>query len=393
VIFTGAGTSQYVGDVLAPYLTERWAENGSNGRKITFESIASTSIVAAPLQYLRSSPVSDKKVLLVSFGRSGNSPESIAAVNIANQVLGDNLAHVFITCAPDGKLAEMANQEIKTSSTGTSSSTFSSKTSSPQTSPDNTSGTTATTTATAATASVTPTFLFLTPSLSNDQGFAMTSSFTCMLLSAALIFEPENYSVNSSKSDNLGTIESWVNRIAQAGKSVVAREVEIQDIVNRDFNRIVYLGSGALAGLAREAQLKILELTSGQIATIYDSSMGFRHGPKSFIDRNTLVFGFVSSNPYTRLYDLDVLEEIKADGIASEVYTVGSDTPPRFSGAHFGFKIKDLPDLYLALPDIMFAQTLAVMASLKVKNTPDTPSKTGTVNRVVKGVTIHDYTI
>ncbi|MDN6567640.1 MAG: tagatose-6-phosphate ketose isomerase, partial [Tetragenococcus halophilus] len=39
----------------------------------------------------------------------------------------------------------------------------------------------------------------------------------------------------------------------------------------------------------------------------------------------------------------------------------------------------------------VFAQTVAIMTSLKLKNTPDTPSATGTVNRVVKGVTIHDY--
>jgi tagatose-6-phosphate ketose/aldose isomerase len=45
----------------------------------------------------------------------------------------------------------------------------------------------------------------------------------------------------------------------------------------------------------------------------------------------------------------------------------------------------------MALPYIMFAQTLAVFASLKAGNKPDTPSPKGTVNRVVKGVIIYDY--
>ena len=50
-----------------------------------------------------------------------------------------------------------------------------------------------------------------------------------------------------------------------------------------------------------------------------------------------------------------------------------------------------LPDGYLALADIMVAQTVALLTSIKVGNKPDTPSPTGTVNRVVKGVTIYDY--
>ena len=50
-----------------------------------------------------------------------------------------------------------------------------------------------------------------------------------------------------------------------------------------------------------------------------------------------------------------------------------------------------LPDVYLAMPYILFAQTIALFVSVKVGNKPDTPSATGTVNRVVKGVTIYEY--
>lgn len=101
------------------------------------------------------------------------------------------------------------------------------------------------------------------------------------------------------------------------GNEVIARENDIEKIVQLDFERIVYVGSGSLAGLTREAQLKILELTAGKIATAFDSSMGFRHGPKSFINEKTIMFGFVNNNPYTRYYDLDILEEVREDEIAS----------------------------------------------------------------------------
>jgi tagatose-6-phosphate ketose/aldose isomerase len=105
------------------------------------------------------------------------------------------------------------------------------------------------------------------------------------------------------------------------GRDVVAREPEIKAWVDRDFDRVTYLGSASLWAYAREAQLKILELCAGRIATSYDSSMGYRHGPKSFVNEKTLVFDFVSNDPYTRQYDLDILNEIKGDEIA--LATVG----------------------------------------------------------------------
>ncbi|MER2181678.1 MAG: tagatose-6-phosphate ketose isomerase, partial [Desemzia incerta] len=64
-------------------------------------------------------------------------------------------------------------------------------------------------------------------------------------------------------------------------------------------------------------------------------------------------------------------------------------------GTSFGFSETAilLPEAYLALPFVMVAQTVSLISSVKVGNTPDTPSATGTVNRVVKGVTIHTYEV
>ena len=58
--------------------------------------------------------------------------------------------------------------------------------------------------------------------------------------------------------------------------------------------------------------------------------------------------------------------------------------------AKHGYEV--LPEGYLALPFVMFAQAISLLNSVRVGNTPDTPSPTGTVNRVVKGVTIHPFT-
>lgn len=330
VIFTGAGTSQYVGDTVVPYLRKH-----GNTAEYVFESIGTTDIVAAPMEYL----IKDQPTLLVSFARSGNSPESLAAVEVANQAV-DTIHHLSITCAEDGELAQISRAEENS-------------------------------------------FLLLMPARSNDDGFAMTGSFSCMTLGALLTFDQTA----------LAEKQKYVTTLSTLGKEVITRETEIQKIVDLDFDRIVYVGSGSLAGLTREAQLKILELTAGKIATVFDSSMGFRHGPKSFINEKTVMFGFVNNDEYTRDYDLDVLEEVHGDEIASAVFAITQTGSRNFSGDKFEFSTGTelLPDGYLALAYVMVAQTVALLTSVKVANKPDTPSPTGTVNRVVKGVTIHEY--
>ena len=330
VIYTGAGTSAYVGNTIMPYLQK----NGDR-KKYDFEAIDTTKIVSTPEDYLEK----DTPTILVSFARSGNSPESVATVELAKKLV-TNLYQIAITCAPEGHLA----QDLEGDPTG---------------------------------------LVLLMPEKSLDQGFAMTGSFSCMSLMALLVFD----TLTDEKKEHI------VNQIAQMGKSVIDREEEIQSLVDIDFNRITYIGSGSLGGLAEETRLKILELTAGEVAALFDTSMGLRHGPKSFLDKKTIVFDFVSNDTYTRQYDLDILNEIKDDQIVPLVMAVGQEKEGQdFSGKSFMFAEKKLlPDAYLALPDVMFGQTIALLTSIKVNNKPDTPSPTGTVNRVVKGVTIHEF--
>lgn len=328
VIFAGAGTSAYAGDTLVPYLRRQ----GDNDAFI-FQALPTTDIVSAPRDFLRP----EDPTVLVSFARSGNSPESLAAVERAGQVV-ENILYLNITCAPDGKLATQFAER----SDG----------------------------------------LTLLIPRANDRGFAMTGSYSCMTLLASLIFDTSSYEDKAA----------WIAQAAKMGREVIEREDEICSWLEGDFTRITYLGSGALGAMTREAQLKILELTAGKIATSFDTSMGYRHGPKSFVNEKTLVFDFVSSEPYTRQYDLDILNEIGADGIAKHTVAIQQQSTANYTGESFDFVgDRSLPELYLVLPYILFAQTIALNTSIKVGNTPDTPSPTGTVNRVVKGVSIHPF--
>jgi len=140
-------------------------------------------------------------------------------------------------------------------------------------------------------------------------------------------------------------------------------------------------------------QLKILELTAGKIATLFDTSLGFRHGPKSFVDERSLVFVLVSNDPYTRLYDMDMLRELQDDAVAKLAGGVMVEQGEGLPGRAFGLPAEyaGLPDGYLALPLTVFGQILALHTAVKLGNTPDTPNPRGLVHRVVKGVTIHKF--
>lgn len=329
IVFTGAGTSDYVGDTCAPYL-----RHAGNTALYDFKPVASTDIVSAPRDFLDP----EEPTVLVSFARSGNSPESLAAVQIARKFV-KNVKFLNITCAPEGTLAVEAEND-----------------------PDS--------------------YTILIPR-ANDKGFAMTGSYSCMTLISTLIFDESSLEQKAA----------WVEQIAKMGEEVVEREQEAADYLAGDFNRVTYLGSGSFGGLAQESQLKILELAHGLVATSFDTSMGYRHGPKSFVDDKTLVFVYVNNDEYTRQYDLDILREIGGDGIAARTIAVQQDCGETYEGDSFTFKgYPELPEGYLALPFVMFAQTVSLLNSVRVGNTPDTPSPTGTVNRVVKGVTIHLFT-
>ena len=329
VILTGAGTSAYVGDTLVPYFKEVYDE-----RKWNFNAIATTDIVANPQTYLKK----EVPTVLVSFARSGNSPESVATVDLA-KALVDELYQVTITCAAEGKLALQAHGDDRN-------------------------------------------LLLLQPAASNDAGFAMTSSFTSMMLTALLVFDPTEFAVKAERFEVLSSL----------ARKVLDNVADVKELVDLDFNRVIYLGAGPFFGLAHEAQLKILELTAGQVATMYESPVGFRHGPKSLINEDTVVLVFGSTTDYTRQYDLDLVREVAGDKIARRVVLLSDQT--------FGLEtVKEvalgcggvLNDVYRVFPYIVYGQLFALLTSLKVGNRPDTPSPTGTVNRVVQGVIIHEF--
>ena len=95
------------------------------------------------------------------------------------------------------------------------------------------------------------------------------------------------------------------------------------DLAQQGYKRACFVGSGALAATARESALKLLELTSGNIQTMNETTLGLRHGPMSSLNSETLFTGFISTDSNRRRYDVDLMNEIRAKQVVRTIVAVG----------------------------------------------------------------------
>lgn len=323
IILTGAGTSAFVGASIAPAILK------SFGGRV--EAIPTTDLVSNPHEFFQA----DVPTLLVSFARSGNSPESVAAFECAEKLV-KNCAQIAITCNAEGALYNRCQGDNK--------------------------------------------LALLMPEETNDKSFAMTSSFSCMLLTALYVFCPaEDFDqhIASSISATSGLLKAY--------------NMMLKSVAMKKFERVVFLGSGVSKGLAQESALKLLELTDGQALSTFDSPLGFRHGPKAVVNDKTLVIIFISNDTYTRQYDLELLAELQKDQEVGHILTVTAKSDPLFKQGECIMLdgVSAVDDTFLLFPFIACAQVYALQHSLAIGNTPDNPSSSGTINRVVQGVNIH----
>ncbi len=307
VVFTGAGTSGYIGDMLEKYLN-------AGKERINFVSYYTTEIVSNPKLLLN-----NKKILLVSFARSGNSPESIETINLCNQY-SKSVEHLIITCNDEGILYQEYSEDS-----------------------------------------------ILLPKETNDQGFAMTNSFSSMMITAAKIFDLQFDIVDvSKKAKKLYDVFPY------------------EKITNNDFENIIYLSNTENIGLLKELTLKCMELTNGKIGCYCEQFLNFRHGPKSLITKKSLIIGITSTDTLTQKYEKDLYQELIEDENRPLIVILGQNQKESLISCQI-----DAEGFSRALIIIPVCQQIAVNQSLKFNLNPDNPSPSGSVNRVVKGVKIY----
>ncbi|MBR4432623.1 MAG: SIS domain-containing protein, partial [Paludibacteraceae bacterium] len=335
IVLTGAGTSAFIGDALCPVMRGMWRN---------VRSVPTTDIVTHA-KYLLDA---ERPLLLISFARSGNSPESVAAVNLANKVC-KNVAHVYITCNAQGKLAKQAGERREASGESNI-------------------------------------LLLLLPEETDDKSLAMTSSFSTMLLTCLML----------GRIDTLEQDKEMIEKAAKNAECVIAEyEEKLKEIASRPFERGVFLGSGALKGIAEECHLKLQELTDGAVVCKFDSFLGFRHGPKAVVNSKSIVVYLMTDQEDVQRYERDLVKQVDANNTpVAQIIVIGGKAP-ELPGVKADLVVKmpygyEENTFYGIVPFVVVGQLLGFYASKAHGLNPDAPSVSGNIHRVVEGVTIYD---
>jgi tagatose-6-phosphate ketose/aldose isomerase len=266
---------------------------------------------------------------VISLARSGNSPESAAVVERV-RALRPDILQLAITCNQESSLVQSGLNGL----------------------------------------------IVLDPR-TNDRSLVMTGSFSNLVLAGLALAQPDTVAPHASlASDRASTLLAAID---QQCRRIAARASE----------RIVVLSSSPLLGWGREAGLKILEMTGGRFPVVTETYLGLRHGPMSFLRADTLVLCLLSSDPVRRLYEVDLIEEIRSKKLGYPVAIAGPGEYGRLFAEVIPAVLPEAPDEFRTPFEVLIPQLLGYHLSLRLGLNPDNPSPDGVITRVVQGVKIH----
>lgn len=304
-------------------------------------AVASTELLTNMDDWIRT----DEPALCISFSRSGDSSEGVAVIHEMVHRF-EKVAHLVITCNATGAMARLAQGKTQLYA------------------------------------------LVLDPK-TNDRGLAMTSSFSNMVVAGQAL----------AYIDDLDGYTAKLERLTASAESLLPSAADAAaKLAKNGFTRVCFLGSGALMATAAESALKVQELTAGRIFTMSQSFLGLRHGPLSFIDRQTLVVAYLASNALTRAYETDLLDDLRGKKLGATVAATGFGLTRAVTdivdvALELGGNAQNAPPDAMRPPlDVIFGQLLGLFFSLEAGLAPDTPSPSGAISRVVSHVRIHSAT-
>ncbi len=300
------------------------------------DAVPSTDLLTNAADWVQA----DSPGMWISFSRSGDSPEAVALLELALSRY-PRVCHLIVCCNQDGRVVRDFAADPRVLA------------------------------------------LVLDPAV-NDRGLAMTSSYSNMVIAGqalAHIFSLEQY---EKRFEELSAVAAPFRRRAADLSARLASD---------RYDKVCFLGAGALKAVARESALKVLELTAGRVHTMSESSLGLRHGPLSAIDQNTLVVSFLSSDLRRRRFEVDLLSEVRDKKLARALVAIAAAPDPAVSSvADHVLEVGEaasVEDDYRPPVDVMFGQLLGLFASIEQGVQPDSPSPSGAISRVVSGVRIH----
>lgn len=325
MVLTGSGSSFYVGECLSVALQERLG--------IPVCSLPSGLI----LTHASAALPPHRSCLVVSFARSGDSPESRAVIDF----LQEDCHHLIITCNSQGKLARKNHTNPRA-------------------------------------------WTLTLHDATCDRSLVMTSSFTNMVWAGRALGVLDSMEEYQKATCELALLARQILRKDSARLSITG---------SQDFRSALYLGSGVRVGAARESALKMLEMTAGHVMALSETYLGVRHGPLSAVQPDTLIVCFLSSAPRARAYELDLIRELNRKSLGLQKVIVGQRVPldivlERDLVVECG-EASSLGDESLPLLDVLVGQLLAFFRCLSLGLKPDCPSRDGVISRVVADFPIH----
>jgi tagatose-6-phosphate ketose/aldose isomerase len=344
-IAPGRGVVILTGSGSSHYVADSLVLPLQQALRVPVQTVASGSILTHPDQIVPG----DQPCLAVSFARSGDSPESCGALDLL-LARRPECHHLIITCNGRGRLATSHLDDRRV-------------------------------------------LHVVLDDRTCDRSLVMTSSFTNMVLAGRML----------ASLDKPDAYVAAADALADAAARLLAHDADrIAEAAARPFSSVVFLASAARAGAAREASLKLLEMTEGRVRTLAETFLGLRHGPMSTVHGDTLIAGFLSSNPVARAYECDLLRELDRKRLGAGKLIAGSAVA-EFSGAFPSAEPARASDVYveyaaptthvaddgLVLLDVLVAQLLAFFRCLEMGLKPDEPSSDGIINRVVGDFAIH----
>ena len=298
-------------------------------------AVASTDLLATMTDFV----IPGRRYLWISFSRSGDSPEG---VNVLEQAIErfPEIWHLVVTCSPRARMATIAAGSPRACTV-------------------------------------------VLDDAVNDRSLAMTSSFTNMVVLGQCLAHAW------SLPEYLDVLDEM---IAAASPFLDQAAALARHSTDSGRTRVCMIGSGALAAVAKESSLKILEMSGGKIKTMSQTSLGLRHGPMAALDRETDLVCFLSSDSIRLRYEADLLREIQAKNITASCTVVGlrdnqSEIAP-LCDTYLAIE-GSIPDLYRPPVDVIFGQLLGLYGSISLGLHPDAPSPQGVISRVVSDFTIY----
>ncbi|WP_233992471.1 SIS domain-containing protein [Salinibacter altiplanensis] len=334
VLLTGAGTSHYVGLSVVDLLRQQFGA--------ACESRPTTRVTPNPDLFFQDGAPS----LMIHFARSGNSPESKAVLEGALECMDADGRHLVITCNRDGTLAELARAHPER------------------------------------------VYLLVLPDETNDQGLAMTSSYTSMVVASQAL----------ARLNEMDAFIDQIDRTAALGASVLADYPDpIDEFMTGDVRRAFFLGNNDLYGAATESALKVQELTAGVILAGADDTLAFRHGPISAVDDRSVVVFYLSARRHTRRYEVDVIRQYQEafDEIGAQIAVVSPQRPDLRATENLSVFAYDPEGAVPALQQnniaVLFGQLAGLVAAYRRGVNVDEPSEEKALyNRTVQGVRVYD---